>query len=799
MADDSDMLNCSDSLLTNKLLQEDPDQFYTLVRMHLSFVLDLNTDDCDGPNEKTKFKPLKWNFLSKKPKGSLKGVIEKVTLTEAGMTQIAQLIEFLSKMENISQEGIFRLTGALSRQNKLKSLISQGLPLNLEDGQFSVHDCASVLKNFLSELPEPLLSDTYYPAYIQISELCTLGDSAKNRLLRSLQLLLMLLPARNRAFFKDIIKLLNLTASHEKTNKMSPENLATLFTPHLLCPRKLTPEALHMNAQKLSKVLVFMIQAGLDLFEVPPTLATDIRAYWADKNRKILSEKTGAEMVRETSAVNTVFSFVDRARTAEENTLNPTEAALAQLYAHIQSLPESSKKRRLVKQFNKENGHGTPRQFSGGKSSQKSKGFGDSIKKHILNKNGKHMVKIDYASKADKTSEDISSSECLSPNSPQHCLKSPLRENDCQNKENESDQPMKHLRFKEGAMEKIIEVSKERQSCERDTEEVNSDLTISSIDKQTEDEYFSTKSVYATTSANGAYCSSEFPERSHGHLQCPDALRTQFFSPSVRLHRKSAAKTFNFTPSGSCYALSNKFNNYTSTPACRTPSPLINDDMSPITLSAQKMTKAMQETMMTPRCRKPVIAISDSNLSNLTDLPWSPGQNSAESLKGGSKKEKNGSNRNSDTSNDSQKLGSNSDTKKDGLSNPVDFNDSHLLTDTFCDYLYSRSLLTASPVDLSFSSRTGDFEHSSSNTLSMSDGVSLMDDDDKSVIFSDEEKLSSSLLYFLDGNEPPSDSSSLSSRKRSASDSGLFSPSECLKKSPRHAAPKANCKKETSL
>lgn len=48
-----------------------------------------------------------------------------------------------------------------------------------------------------------------------------------------------------------------------------------------------------MNAQKLSKVLVFMIQAGLDLFEVPPTLATDIRAYWADKNRKILSEKTG--------------------------------------------------------------------------------------------------------------------------------------------------------------------------------------------------------------------------------------------------------------------------------------------------------------------------------------------------------------------------------------------------------------------------------------------------------------------------------------------------------------------------
>lgn len=83
--------------------------------------------------------------------------------------------------------------------------------------------------------------------------------------------------------------------------------------------------------------------------------------------------------MKESGAVNTVFSFVDRARTAQENTLNPTEEALAQLYAHIQSMPESSKKRRLVKQFNKENGQGTPRQFPGSQCSQKSK-FGDSIK-----------------------------------------------------------------------------------------------------------------------------------------------------------------------------------------------------------------------------------------------------------------------------------------------------------------------------------------------------------------------------------------------------------------------------------
>lgn len=64
---------------------------------------------------------------------------------------------------------------------------------------------------------------------------------------------------------------------------------------------------------------------------------------------------------------------MDRERTAQENIMNPTEAALAQLYAHIQSLPESNKKRRLVKQFNKENGHGTP-------NNTRTRSLGDSIK-----------------------------------------------------------------------------------------------------------------------------------------------------------------------------------------------------------------------------------------------------------------------------------------------------------------------------------------------------------------------------------------------------------------------------------
>lgn len=124
------------------------------------------------------------------------------------------------------------------------------------------------------------------------AELCSLDAKTNDaRLLSSLQLLLLVLPFLNRILLKAIITLLNKTASYEHSNKMNSNTLATLFTPHLLCPRKLSPEALHVNSQNLSCLVAFMIRKGIELFEIPPKLATDIRAYWIEQERKLLSPK----------------------------------------------------------------------------------------------------------------------------------------------------------------------------------------------------------------------------------------------------------------------------------------------------------------------------------------------------------------------------------------------------------------------------------------------------------------------------------------------------------------------------
>lgn len=70
---------------------------------------------------------------------------------------------------DVVQEGIFRRTGKLTRQQDLKSQLINGAVIDLNAGQYSVHDCASVLKTYLAELQEPLLTDAYFPVYCQIA------------------------------------------------------------------------------------------------------------------------------------------------------------------------------------------------------------------------------------------------------------------------------------------------------------------------------------------------------------------------------------------------------------------------------------------------------------------------------------------------------------------------------------------------------------------------------------------------------------------------------------------------------
>lgn len=72
----------------------------------------------------------------------------------------------------------------------------------------------------------------------------------------------------------------------------------------------------------------------------PPDDQENIRSSSANKPKKYGS----------TQAINTMMCFAERKSSSDSDTNNDTQLALAKLYAHVQSMPNSTKKKKLLKQ-----------------------------------------------------------------------------------------------------------------------------------------------------------------------------------------------------------------------------------------------------------------------------------------------------------------------------------------------------------------------------------------------------------------------------------------------------------------
>ena len=154
-----------------------------------------------------------------------------------------------------------------------------------------------------------------------------------------IQLLFQLIPPVHLALLKDLLLFLQAVAAKESENKMNSANLATMFSTHLLCPRKLSPEALQSQHQLLANVVAFMIEQAHRLFVLPKKLLLDIETYISKKDGLIQPIAKEEKEQNGSPVVSTVFSFVDRPATLAATNGNETDKALAQLYAHVQSMP----------------------------------------------------------------------------------------------------------------------------------------------------------------------------------------------------------------------------------------------------------------------------------------------------------------------------------------------------------------------------------------------------------------------------------------------------------------------------
>ncbi|XP_036404244.1 rho GTPase-activating protein 19 [Megalops cyprinoides] len=412
-----------------KLRHEKPDAFTELVLSNITRLIDLpGTEfaqllgevDPKVPNAGGFFR----NFLKRKDKD----VVFGMPLTEEGIAQIYQLIEFLSK--NLHVEGLFRVPGNSLRQQALREMLNAGVDVHLEAGDYHPNDAATLLKAFLGELPEPLLTHRHYHAHLKIADLTLFDEKGnktatpdKERQIEALQLLLLLLPPANRSLLKLLLDLLYQTAKQQDKNKMSAHNLALMFAPHVIWPKNVAANDLQENLKKLNNCMTFLIKHSQKLFRAPPYIRDHARMQFSGS--KILQSRDDLDLL----PANGGEDAAPAKRPCQDagSSQHHTEEALKELFRHVNhNMPDSAKKKKLIRQFAKQSTPGTPVydcQTPPGKKHTRSKSFGGLIKRKVLGnqvateKRGR-TVSPEGASIADRRGKENAVPDARTVNSP---------------------------------------------------------------------------------------------------------------------------------------------------------------------------------------------------------------------------------------------------------------------------------------------------------------------------------------------------------------------------------------------
>ncbi|CAM4661334.1 unnamed protein product [Leuciscus chuanchicus] len=140
------------------------------------------------------------------------------------------------EMNGLYTEGIYRKSGSANRMKELHQLLEAG-PENVCLEDYPIHAVTGLVKQWLRELPEPLMTFTHYNDFLRAIEL-----PEKQEQLQAIYKVLEQLPTANFNTLERLIFHLVRVAKEEKSNRMTPNSLAIVFAPCILrCPDSADP------------------------------------------------------------------------------------------------------------------------------------------------------------------------------------------------------------------------------------------------------------------------------------------------------------------------------------------------------------------------------------------------------------------------------------------------------------------------------------------------------------------------------------------------------------------------------
>ncbi|XP_061887274.1 rho GTPase-activating protein 24 [Entelurus aequoreus] len=167
---------------------------------------------------------------------------------------VEQCVDFI-RQRGLHEEGLFRLPGQANLVKELQEAFDCG-EKPLFDCNTDVHTVASLLKLYLRELPEPVIPFHKYEDFLSCTKLLGKDDDAGTKELRKL---VQGLPPVNYNLLKYICRFLDEVQSYSGVNKMSVQNLATVFGPNILRPKVEDPVAIMEGTVLVQQLMALLI------------------------------------------------------------------------------------------------------------------------------------------------------------------------------------------------------------------------------------------------------------------------------------------------------------------------------------------------------------------------------------------------------------------------------------------------------------------------------------------------------------------------------------------------------------
>ncbi|NXC07941.1 RHG22 protein, partial [Orthonyx spaldingii] len=177
---------------------------------------------------------------------------------------VEQCVDFIRE-RGLTEEGLFRMPGQANLVKDLQDSFDCG-EKPLFDSNTDVHTVASLLKLYLRELPEPVIPFAKYEDFLSCGQLLSKDEGeGTQELVKQVKNL----PQANYNLLKYICKFLDEVQAHSSINKMSVQNLATVFGPNILRPKMEDPVTMMEGTSLVQHLMTVLISEQGRIFAVP--------------------------------------------------------------------------------------------------------------------------------------------------------------------------------------------------------------------------------------------------------------------------------------------------------------------------------------------------------------------------------------------------------------------------------------------------------------------------------------------------------------------------------------------------